>query len=127
MKTRKQKIKKQNKTNKNKTKQNKTNQNKTKQNKTNQKIKLKTLEKKDYKSILDFYHIPRQNLSQYEIREKAIAILSKKLCKCVKKLEGRFRERSFGICTKTVINSKGFLRNSAMSCRKTKKIRITKI
>lgn len=89
--------------------------------------KLKTLGKKDYQAILDFYHIPRQNLSEYEIREKAIAILSKKLCKCVKKLEGRFRERSFGICTKTVINSKGFHRNSAMSCRKTKKVRITKI
>jgi effector-binding domain-containing protein len=111
-------------------KQNKKNQKSQKNKKSqknNKKIKLKTLEKKDYQTILDFYKIPTKNLSSYEIREKAIAILSKKLCKCVKKLEGRFRGRAFGICTKTVINSKGFRRNSAMSCRKTKKVRISKI
>ena len=63
----------------------------------------------DYTNILRFYKtkIPR---SKSEIRKSAEKIISKKLCKCIKKIDTSEGPRAIGICTKTIFNSKGFKR-----------------
>lgn len=83
-----------------------------------------TLSKKDYQHILQFYkmEIPK---SQRLLQLKAENILSEKLCRCIKKLDPINESRSVGICTKTIINSKGFTRGK-FSCKKKQKIVLTK-
>ena len=63
----------------------------------------------DYKYILQYYNIsiPESNTHLQSIAEK---IISEKLCKCIKKLEPKYEEKSVGICTRTIINRKGFFR-----------------
>lgn len=82
------------------------------------------LSKKDYQHILQFYkmEIPR---SERLLQLKAENILSEKLCRCIKKLDPINESRSVGICTKTIINSKGFTRGK-FSCKKKQKMVLTK-
>ena len=63
----------------------------------------------DYKKILEFYEkpIPR---SKRLLKIEAEKILATKLCKCIKKVDVKNESRSIGICTKSVINTKGFTR-----------------
>jgi hypothetical protein len=63
----------------------------------------------DYKQILEFYneHIP---ISKRLLKSKAENILANKLCRCIKKVDKEHEERSIGICTKTIINNKGYNR-----------------
>jgi len=63
----------------------------------------------DYKKILDFYEkpIPR---SKRLLKIEAEKILATKLCRCIKKIDAKNEARSIGICTKSVINTKGFTR-----------------
>ena len=63
----------------------------------------------DYKKILEFYEkpIPR---SKRLIKIEAEKILATKLCRCIKKVGVVNEPRSIGICTKSVINTKGFTR-----------------
>ena len=63
----------------------------------------------DYKKILEFYEIsiPR---SKRLLKMEAEKILATKLCRCIKKIEDKNESRAIGICTKTVINNKGFTR-----------------
>ncbi len=63
----------------------------------------------DYKKILEFYEkpIPR---SKRLLKLEAEKILATKLCKCIKKVDVTNESRSIGICTKSVINTKGFTR-----------------
>jgi hypothetical protein len=63
----------------------------------------------DYKKILDFYEkpIPR---SKRLLKIEAEKILATKLCRCIKKIDDKNEARSIGICTKSVINTKGFTR-----------------
>jgi hypothetical protein len=84
---------------------------------------------KDNIKILKYYkiNIPK---SRKDIKKKAEKILSLKLCKCINKLNSNFKQRSVGICTKTVFNSKGLKRGTfkckgkqpAIKFNKTKKI-----
>ena len=68
----------------------------------------------DYKQILDYYNIsiPANKTHMKSMAEKIIA---EKLCKCIKKNESS--PRSIGICTKSVINRKGFARGK-FQCKK---------
>ena len=78
----------------------------------------------DYKQILKFYHkdIPKSNqLLQLEAEK----ILSTKLCRCIKKIKTNNESKSIGICTKTVINNKGFKRGK-FSCKNQPKIKLYK-
>ena len=61
----------------------------------------------DYKKILEFYEkpIPR---SKRLLKMEAEKILATKLCRCIKKVDDKNESRSIGICTKSVINTKGF-------------------
>jgi len=62
----------------------------------------------DYKKILEYYKKPIPK-SYKLIKNNAEEIIGQKLCRCIKKI-GLPEERSIGICTKTVINSKGYTR-----------------
>jgi hypothetical protein len=63
----------------------------------------------DYKKILDFYEIPIPH-SKRLLKMEAEKILATKLCRCIKKVDIKNETRSIGICTKSVINNKGFTR-----------------
>lgn len=75
----------------------------------------KTLKKQNYIDILHFYNIPIPK-TLHLIKKKANATLSRKLCKCLKKLEPKFKSSAIGICSKTIINKKGFSRGN-FSCK----------
>ena len=79
----------------------------------------------DYKKILEYYkkHIPKSNRL---IKQNAEKILSEKLCKCIKKLGPENEARAIGICTKSIINRKGFTRGK-FSCKKKRNITIKKL
>ena len=67
------------------------------------------LTNKDYTSILQFYkmRIPK---SKNLLKKQAENIMASKLCRCIKKLDPKNEAKSIGICTKTIINSKGYIR-----------------
>ena len=70
----------------------------------------------DYKRILEFYKksIPK---SKRLLKMQAEKILSNKLCRCIKKVDKENEARAIGICTKSVINNKGFTRGK-FTCKK---------
>jgi len=78
----------------------------------------------DYKKILDFYEkpIPR---SKRLLKIEAEKILATKLCRCIKKIDAKNEARSIGICTKSVINTKGFTRGK-FKCKGKKNITFRK-
>jgi hypothetical protein len=78
----------------------------------------------DYKRILEFYKktIPR---SKRLLKIQAEKILANKLCKCIKKVDKNNESRAIGICTKTIINNKGFTRGK-FTCKKKQKIKLLK-
>lgn len=78
----------------------------------------------DYKHILDFYKIPLPK-SKRMIRLEAERIIASKLCKCIKKFDNKDESRSIGICTKTIVNRKGFSRGK-FTCKKKQKIKLYK-
>ena len=63
----------------------------------------------DYKKILEFYKISIPKSSRL-LKKKAEKILAIKLCRCIKKVGFKNEPRSIGICTKTILNRKGFTR-----------------
>ena len=68
----------------------------------------------DYKDILKFYKLST-NGSYEDVKRKAENILSSKLCRCIKKvgslaISKKNESRAIGICTKTIIDRKGFTR-----------------
>ena len=86
----------------------------------------------DYKKILQYYNlnIPKSNI---QLKQDAHAILSKKLCKCIKKIEPFQEARAIGICTKTIFTRKGYTRGkfkckgkSSVEFRKKLKLNKTK-
>ena len=72
---------------------------------------MKNLSLVDYKNILDYYKmtIPATNK---KIKTVAEQILADKLCRCIKKLDPMDEGKAVGICTKTIINNKGFIRGT---------------
>ena len=78
----------------------------------------------DYKSILEFYNKPIPK-SQRLLKSNAESILATKLCRCIKKVDKEFESRSIGICTKTIINNKGFSRGK-FNCKKKGTIKLFK-
>ena len=85
---------------------------------------MTNLTNKDYKKILEFYKetIPK---SKRLLKIQAENILASKLCKCIKKVDKVNEARSIGICTKTVINNKGFTRGK-FTCKKKQSIVLKK-
>jgi len=92
-------------------------------NKTRKKVRLSL---DDNKKILKFYKlsIPKRAVN---IRKKANKIIAKKFCNCIKKVQTKFKKEgiSIGICTKSVINRKGYKRSS-FKCKKRRTIKLYK-
>jgi len=63
----------------------------------------------DYKHILEFYKKPLPK-SKRILKLQAERILASKLCRCIKKVDKTNESRAIGICTKTIINNKGYSR-----------------
>jgi hypothetical protein len=78
----------------------------------------------DYKRILEFYNksIPR---TKKLLKIQAENLLATKLCRCIKKVDKRNEARAIGICTKTIINNKGFTRGK-FTCKKKETIILKK-
>jgi len=72
---------------------------------------MKNLSLSDYKHILDYYKIAIPS-SKIKIKKMAEQLLADKLCRCIKKLEPMDESKAIGICTKTIINNKGFMRGT---------------
>ena len=78
----------------------------------------------DYKHILEFYNKPIPK-SQILIKKQGQHILATKLCRCIKKVDVKNEARSIGICTKTIINNKGY-RRGKFSCKNKPQIILSK-
>ena len=78
----------------------------------------------DYKKILDFYNKPIPK-SKRLLRVQAEQLLVSKLCRCIKKVDKENEARAIGICTKTIINSKGLIRGK-FTCKKNQEIYLKK-
>ncbi len=78
----------------------------------------------DYTDILHFYkmHIPR---SSRLLKQQAEKIIANKLCKCIKKLDPENEAKSIGICTKTIINNKGYKRGT-FKCKPRRTVKLSK-
>jgi hypothetical protein len=85
---------------------------------------MTNLTNNDYTKILEFYKlsIPKSNRL---LKFKAEKIITSKLCKCIKKVDKVNEARSIGICTKSVINNKGFTRGK-FTCKKKQSIILNK-
>jgi len=78
----------------------------------------------DYKHILELYNktIPNSNKL---LKSQAEKIIANKLCRCIKKIDVKNEARSIGICTKTIINNKGY-RRGKFSCKNKERIILSK-
>ena len=85
---------------------------------------MSELTNNDYKRILEFYNksIPK---SKRLLKQQAEKILASKLCRCIKKVDKENESRAIGICTKTIINNKGFTRGK-FTCKKKETISLKK-
>lgn len=72
----------------------------------------------DYINILKFYKmkIPK---SKRLLKQQAENILSKKLCRCIKKVDPIYESKSIGICTKSIFLRKN-LKRGKFNCNKEK-------
>jgi hypothetical protein len=78
----------------------------------------------DYNKILKYYKIPIPK-SKIQLKIEAEKILSNKLCKCIKKLDTKYESISIGICTKSVLNTKGITKKK-FNCNGKRKITLKK-
>lgn len=85
---------------------------------------MSELTNKDYKQILVYYKKPIPK-SKSLLKMTAENLLSEKLCRCIKKIDPTNEAKSVGICTKTVINRKGFTRGK-FNCKGKKNITLKK-
>ena len=85
---------------------------------------MSELTNNDYKRILVFYNkaIPK---SKRLLKMQAEKLLVSKLCRCIKKVDKENEARAIGICTKTIINNKGFTRGK-ITCKKKETISLKK-
>jgi len=80
----------------------------------------------DYKQILVFY---KQNIPKTErlLKLEAEKFLASKLCRCIKTVSQKEKNetRAIGICTKSVINTKGITRGN-FKCKRRATIKLFK-
>ena len=81
----------------------------------------------DYRSILDYYNIPRHHETENNTQEKAQDVLRSKLCSCIKVQKQRTRKKrrilmnhAIAICNASVIAKQ--LRLKSFQCAKKNKI-----
>ena len=87
---------------------------------------MNELNNNDYKNILIYYNLPIPK-SNHFLKKSAETILSNKLCRCIKKIKNvKDENKVIGICTKTIINRKGFTRGKFNCKGKIKSIKLNK-
>lgn len=76
------------------------------------------LNKADYIKILQFYDIPHSMLNKKQIQEKAHNMLATKLCRCIKKVNNKIKDKSksIGICKKSIFTRKK-LKSNKFKCK----------
>jgi hypothetical protein len=79
----------------------------------------------DYIKILNFYGVAIPK-SKKLIKQKAENIMAQKLCKCIKKIDTKIEAKSIGICTRTIFNSKGYIRGT-FQCKNKRTVKFRKI
>jgi len=86
---------------------------------------MSELTNNDYKKILEFYNktLPK---SKRLLKMQAEKLLVSKLCRCIKKVDKQNESRAIGICSRTIINNKGFIRGK-FTCKNKQKIYLKKI
>lgn len=100
--------------------------------KTLKKSKCIRLRKSDYQSILDYYNMPYGHIKNRKtLKKKALALLNKKICSCIKKVKTRRRKKenngndleknAIAICNHSVIQRKR-LKLRSFECSKNKKM-----
>ena len=85
---------------------------------------MNELTENDYTHILEFYNKPLPK-SKRILKMTAEKLLANKLCRCIKKLDKTNEARAIGICTKTIINSKGYTRGK-FKCKGKSTIKLMK-
>lgn len=88
---------------------------------------FRDLTTKEYADILRYYNLPIPKQSQ-QVKLEAEKIITAKLCGCIRSIARKNaksknnvkNETSVGVCTKTVINNKGFSRGN-FACKKPKR------
>ena len=85
---------------------------------------VKKITTNEYIKILEFYKIPIPGTKK-QIQKEAENILSEKLCRCIKKVDTQNEARAIGICSKTILNRKGFTRGK-FKCKGKASIQLTK-
>jgi hypothetical protein len=85
---------------------------------------MSELTNNDYKKILEFYNKPIPK-SKRLLRLQAEKLLVSKLCRCIKRVDKENEARAIGICTKSIINSKGLVRGK-FTCKKKQEINLKK-
>jgi hypothetical protein len=85
---------------------------------------MSQLTNNDYRKILEFYSKPIPK-SKRLLKLYAENILASKLCKCIKKIDKVNEARSIGICSKTIINNKGFSKGK-FNCKGKQTIKLFK-
>ena len=78
----------------------------------------------DYKHILEFYKKPLPK-SKRLLKMQGEKLLASKLCRCIKKIDRKNEGRAIGICTKTIINNKGYSRGK-FTCKTKQTIQLSK-
>jgi len=81
----------------------------------------------DYKKILEYYNTPIPR-SKRLLKKNAEDIIALKLCSCIKKVNqfNKTQEaRSIGICTRTVVKTKG-LKRGTFKCLKKRQVELSK-
>ena len=79
--------------------------------------------RKSYSSILNGYK-QKSPANFYTRKKKVERFLAQKFCACIKKLTRKFKEKSIGICTRSVFQSKGLNRHHDFSCKNRRYIAI---
>jgi len=78
---------------------------------------MTSLSKSDYIKILNYYDLPVPK-KQSQMKTKAENVLANKLCRCIKKVGSiRDEKKGIGICTRSIFNKKGLVRES-FKCKK---------
>ena len=85
---------------------------------------MSQLNNNDYKQILEYYNEPIPHSARLT-KLNAENILASKLCRCIKKVDKTNEARAIGICTKTILNSKGITRGK-FKCKGKSTIKLKK-
>lgn len=87
----------------------------------------------DFKKILKYYKI-KMPKSKKQTRKKAVSILAKKLCRCIKKVQKgkqKFSRKKYkknaatAICTSSIFKKRGLI-HSRFTCKKKSKLYVNK-